>query len=160
MKNQNEVIMVENNLEKTISEILKITFNYNDKLIFEGMKNNDYSSYENLINNYLSKINEIDIDFFYSDNYRKYNDILKFFDPFCKTPTEKNLFNIIDGDAECIVENLVIKLLDKYYTLPVTAEELIKCSFSSVIEPKDYNYLFIRIVIRLSILYTVYKKEK
>lgn len=156
MEKIKEIINVEKNLEKSILEILDMNIIYDDKLYFEKLEN-DYSCYEILINNYMTKIKNIDIDYFFSDNYRKYNEVLEYFDPICKTKDEFNLFNVIDGDAECIVDNLVNKILENYIELPINVMDLIKYSFSSNVEPNDYYYLFKRIIIRLSILCLIYK---
>lgn len=157
MKNENKVLNIEKNLEKSILEILDANLIYDAKSYFDNIENDDYSCYETLINNYMTKVKNVNIDYFFSDNYVKYNKLLEYFEPVCKTKNEYNMFKLIDGDAESIVDNLVTKILDNYMELPISAIDLIKYSFSSNIDLNDYSYLFKRIIIRLSILYLVYK---
>ena len=154
-----------NNFENSILEIMNIKYYYDLKSFFSTKKDlskdDKYSLYENLINNYLLKIKELNKKVELKRFSSSVDECLDFFSNNYDKQSNKYLANV-ESEGEEIADDLYLKLIgtnNRNLELPIKLDEIIKYQIHSIIDDKYIENVIQWVILKLAIMYMYLKNE-
>ena len=154
-----------NNFENSILEIMNIKYYYDLKSFFltgkDLSKDDKYSLYENLINNYLLKIKKLNKKVELKRFSSSVDDCLDFFSNGYDKQCNEYLADV-ESEGDEIADDLYLKLIgmnNRDLELPINLREIIKYQIHSIIDDKDIEKVIQWVILKLAIMYTYLKNE-
>lgn len=152
--------------DNKINIIRNIVYNYNLLDIIPNLTtmsdDEKKQKLENIINFYLEKIQKSKKENIIQENRRKIDDILDFFDYSYFDTQNKDVLSVVQEEAETITDSFVEKLFTKKgnkLLLPIKYDFIKSYCITSSVDKKYTDYVFLWIILKLSITYNFIKKK-